>query len=1194
MASNPKTAALWTVIAMLAGAGLIYFIVNYNNGVRPLPLPPGIQADPLTRRRVLASVHFINSRLEDAKHREEIVRAVEDALECTRLAPDSPIDQLNLAICLLRQYDERRFPEKGEGGMSSAPPTPTDDWIAQAKPTLTKAEEILDRVRAALPSLAAAHFHGAMAAVRRGKLEAADENSNWRQQFKDAAAAYLQLEDRSPAVRYHLAFLQFKEQKYVEAEDSARRAVALDPNHPNAYYTLAQSIARQANPDKKGDMDRAFATHRELQESIGKARAQWDPDAVYDETFPELIPITPAGPATIDGGGVQFIALETGAVAARALSVMRGDATVLPGAISQSGKMENSARGALLTFRTNAAPAFVTVKDNRTISADESADGVDRITPSGLAVGDYDGDHWLDVLAGGPSGIRIFRGSGPAPRDGYTSLTADGIPNIPIADIATADFDSDGDLDIIASTVAGSELLILRNDAIPNPAPEETPAENLTFKPKFTDISKDHPVRNGGERTRIALLDFDGRNDTDIAITGASGGSMIMNRRGWNLETTTALPAGEDIAVGDLDGDGLPEIVIAAQGGIQFIKNNRGVAEPSRIIMNGPLVSPRVVMVDLENRGALDVVVFTKDHVHVLRAAGGTEFTDIGPRLFPGGFAGVPVAVVAADPDNDFDHDLFVSRAGAPGVVYLNRGGEQSPGISLAFRGTKTNRAGIGSRVEARAGSLRVRREVYTLPALIAVGRRRQADGLFIKWTNGIDEAEGSAPTGRFKGYVEKRGREGSCPFLYTFDGTRFVFVTDAIGATPLGLLAFPGMYVPPQDREWLRITENQLKPEEGKYLLRFTEEMRETTYLDRVHLIAVDHPLGTSVYPDEKFCFPPFPPKSLLYVTKEHPIRRATMEGVDVTDILMLEDRRSTHPPRRIGYQGMSDDHALELDLGDITDPRNVRLFLNGWFAWTNSSINRAIAEAGIRFTPPRIELKTPEGWKTIVPDAGFPAGMQKTMCVDLSGKINAGNVVIRVVTNLALYWDRAFLSLDPQVPGQPEIRVITLAPSKADLRWRGVSRFERAQAHAPADPVYEKATIEAVYDLHTGDYTKYGDVLELLTKDDNQFVIFHHGDEVALEFDAENVPAPPPGMTRTFLLDSSGWAKDMDPNTFSPETIEPLPFHGMSGYPYRADESYPATPEFLHYRKTWNTRRVESSRTLPLRVGIEAIHER
>ena len=48
------------------------------------------------------------------------------------------------------------------------------------------------------------------------------------------------------------------------------------------------------------------------------------------------------------------------------------------------------------------------------------------------------------------------------------------------------------------------------------------------------------------------------------------------------------------------------------------------------------------------------------------------------------------------------------------------------------------------------------------------------------------------------------------------------------------------------------------------------------------------------------------------------------------------------------------------------------------------------------------------------------------------------------------------------------------------------------------------------------------------------------------------------------------------MDPYTWAPDTVEPLPFRKMSGYPYGDGEAYPDGPEHRRYRETWNTRKV------------------
>jgi hypothetical protein len=51
-------------------------------------------------------------------------------------------------------------------------------------------------------------------------------------------------------------------------------------------------------------------------------------------------------------------------------------------------------------------------------------------------------------------------------------------------------------------------------------------------------------------------------------------------------------------------------------------------------------------------------------------------------------------------------------------------------------------------------------------------------------------------------------------------------------------------------------------------------------------------------------------------------------------------------------------------------------------------------------------------------------------------------------------------------------------------------------------------------------------------------------------------------------------GWAKDRDPNTAFSTTVEPLPFHQMSRYPYPAGEHYPNDAWHQQYRRAYNTR--------------------
>src|SRR5438309_6280915 len=89
-----------------------------------------------------------------------------------------------------------------------------------------------------------------------------------------------------------------------------------------------------------------------------------------------------------------------------------------------------------------------------------------------------------------------------------------------------------------------------------------------------------------------------------------------------------------------------------------------------------------------------------------------------------------------------------------------------------------------------------------------------------------------------------------------------------------------------------------------------------------------------------------------------------------------------------------------------------------------------------------------------------------------------------------------------------------------------------------------------------------------------DDRLVILGSGDELRLRFPASSLPALAPGWRRDFLLLVDGWAKDQDANTAFSQSVEPLPFHGMSAYPYPAGEHFPNDAEHQSYRKQFNTR--------------------
>jgi hypothetical protein len=105
-------------------------------------------------------------------------------------------------------------------------------------------------------------------------------------------------------------------------------------------------------------------------------------------------------------------------------------------------------------------------------------------------------------------------------------------------------------------------------------------------------------------------------------------------------------------------------------------------------------------------------------------------------------------------------------------------------------------------------------------------------------------------------------------------------------------------------------------------------------------------------------------------------------------------------------------------------------------------------------------------------------------------------------------------------------------------------------------------------------GRMTRFGDVTELLRAGDDCFVILGPGDELSVRFDAAQLPELPAGWVRSFVLQTRGYCKDCALFTAHSDTVEPLPFHGMSNYPYAAGEHYPGDPLHRDYLRRYNTR--------------------
>lgn len=251
--------------------------------------------------------------------------------------------------------------------------------------------------------------------------------------------------------------------------------------------------------------------------------------------------------------------------------------------------------------------------------------------------------------------------------------------------------------------------------------------------------------------------------------------------------------------------------------------------------------------------------------------------------------------------------------------------------------------------------------------------------------------------------------------------------------------------------------------------------------------------------------------------------------------------------------------------------------LYLDGWIYWAEASVSTAIfQDPRYEMTPLVLEVRDEAGdWQTAIESVGLPTSKGLVVPVDLTGLFRCDDYHVRLSTNMRIYFDRVFVSTHDEAA---RCRVTELPVMQADLHYRGFSRMTR-DAFGFERFDYADVSPTGSWNPPAGMYTRYGDVTPLLASPDDMYVIFGPGDEMTMRFDASSLPDLPKGWTRDFIFYADGWVKDGDLNTALSETVDPLPFHGMSGYPYPPTEHYPQTHELNRYQQIYNTRPCRST---------------
>ncbi len=440
---------------------------------------------------------------------------------------------------------------------------------------------------------------------------------------------------------------------------------------------------------------------------------------------------------------------------------------------------------------------------------------------SAVCAGDYDNDGWLDLFITYYGQNVLYRN-----REGrFEDVTA-------AAGLARSgtrwgsgcsflDYDRDGRLDLFVANYLVLDLTTAQEPGegvnclwkgVPvNCGPKGLPTEtSLLYHNegggRFRDVSEASGVASVKGRYAMTAAGFDADGDgwTDIYVACDSTAAILLrnNRDGTFTDVAVASgaaysefgneQAGMGLGVGDLDGDGLLDLIKTHfADDIPALYRNLGHGQFEDVAMAAGLgVQNRFVqwgagVADLDNDGRPDLFYATGNvypeieallpqYPHrspkiVFRNLGDFRFEDVSARSGPGATAAQSSRGVAfGDYDNDGDLDALVMNMNEPPSLLRNDYDGGNGWLALRLEGTRSNRAGVGATVVVTAGGRRQARAVLSqssyyshddLRLHFGLGAARAAEVVEVRWPSGTVDRLRDVAAGRLRTL-----REGEAP----------------------------------------------------------------------------------------------------------------------------------------------------------------------------------------------------------------------------------------------------------------------------------------------------------------------------------------------------------------------------------------------------------------------------------------------
>ncbi len=1036
----------------------------------------------------------------------------------------------NRAVALMGQFDYWKA-EQAFAELQKEHP----DWLGvqvnRAIATLNRQQEgdetlalaMVDKVLAQRPEHAQAHYVAGLLRLYLGSPDEAQAH------FSVSAKAR---PDDAYAV-YYLGQCQAQKGDFAAALEAYRKAIGLDPYLRSAYYGAFQ--ASQRLRDRQGA--RAFL--QDYQRLARNPRARLA-EFRYSRMGP-MGEVTALGQASetavsapkgdLFGAAVELARLAAETTVPAALNLLNAEGMEAPWLLAANGQSR------LFSWSKNGLRSM----DEHPLN--------DQVGVNAVLWGDYDNDGLTDayLLRSGPN--RLLRQTAEGWQD-VTESTATGGGDTDSRDGAFFDADHDGDLDLFLVNADGPNELL-----------------NNNLDGSFRPLAKERGIAGDGGASRSVLpMDIDGDRDVDLLVLNAKPPHEIyLNDRLWDYRPHAgqkALKQAEALAIlaVDLDADGRDELVsIDAKGKLtRWNRADDGEYSPQAWSDTGLTGSPwaQLSVLDADGDGGLDLLAVQpggwdlfNDNGRSLasyRAEDGRRLSGLGPVLLD---AERGPALLGLQQDGALK--LWPAGPGRFDSLAVRLSGKTKEAETM-----RSNASGIGARLALRRGGQWTLPPVYRndsgpgqslQPLSIGLGGAEKADFLRIDWSDGVMQTELDLPAGGPTLVSETQRQLSSCPVLFAWDGEKYAFITDFLGVGGMGYAVAPGEYAEPRPWENLLMPDGVLQEKQGRYVLKFTEPMEEAAYIDAARLLSYDLPPGWRMVLDERMGIAgPAPTgKPRFYRHELLPAAAGNQDRRSMTELVRQADGAAVPvgelDRRFIGRLAEEQVLLLEFDRPLDAFAGQPILVADGWVEYPYSQTMFASWQAGASYRAPSLEARDADGnWHMLLEQFGYPAGMPRRMSVDLP-ELPPGSIALRLRGNMEVYWDRIAIAYAEPLS---ELKRTELTLAKAHMARSGFPRWTYAAQRRPLLDYNQRVPFKDTRHM-AGFYTRFGPAMALVAATDDAVAVIGPGEELHLEYRAEEPPLAE-GWKRYHVLETNGWAKDMDLFTRDGETVGPMPSSG------------------------------------------------